>query len=396
MKSTHKLRVLVVLSASNKPEQDHISGILRYEAAHSDWDLFLHSGHAANSPLADISDWEPDGIIVNEYSLELGLRIQPCRHTKALVSILSPRQTSPFKGMRFASVNVDNRAIGETAAQFLIRKGFRNFGFIGAPFPRLWSDTRQASFVKTLSERGFSCDAYREAGQDTHAPTWGQEQKHLADWLSSLPKPCGIMAAYDQRAKHVLDVCRLNGISVPGSVGVISVDNEEFLCERTHPTLTSIVPDFESCGYRAAELLDSLMHGGRSRTAPQLFGVRGVVERFSTADFSGSVRIVELAREFLRKNYAADITFDDIAKSAGVSIRVLEQRFRHAAGRSPSDELRALRLEHVKELLTRTQTRISDIGELCGFKSDIYLKNVFKNETGMSMRDYRAAKRPDR
>ena len=50
MKSTHKLRVLVVLSASNKPEQDHISGILRYEATHSDCAFDQSFTDASNGP----------------------------------------------------------------------------------------------------------------------------------------------------------------------------------------------------------------------------------------------------------------------------------------------------------------------------------------------------------
>ena len=197
------------------------------------------------------------------------------------------------------------------------------------------------------------------------------------------------MTSYDQRAKHVLDTCRIHDIPVPGQIGILSVDNEEFLCKHTHPTLSSIAPDFESCGYRAAELLDNLLHGGQSRNTPELFSVKGIVERFSTADFSGSARTVEKAREFMRLNFASDISLEDTAKASGISVRVLEKRFQVACGVSPSEELRNIRIRHVTELLRDTETPIKEIGWLCGFKSEIHLKNLFKKHFDMTMREYR-------
>ena len=50
MKPTHKLRVLGILNARNKPEQDHISGILRYETTHSDCALDQSFTDASNGP----------------------------------------------------------------------------------------------------------------------------------------------------------------------------------------------------------------------------------------------------------------------------------------------------------------------------------------------------------
>ena len=389
LKDKNKHKVLVILNGNLKSDQDHISGILRYGDTHPEWDVFLMSDHPSNRIFSDVSEWNPDGIIVSDYAIELGLLPAPKQKTKAIVAVMSSRTDSPFPNFRFASVNLDNRQIGKTAAEFLLRKGFRNFAFIGTPHVRKWSDDRLAGFKEELSKSGYDCISLGISAWTKSPPGWKDEQERLAKWLLSLPKPCGIMASYDQRAKHILDMSRILNISIPGQIGVISVDNEEFLCEHTHPTLTSIVPDFISCGYRAAELLDTLMNGGKSPNAPEFFGVKGIVERFSTADFSGSARIVETAREFMRLNYSADISLNDIADAAGVSVRLLEKRFQAISEKSPSEELRDIRLNHVKNLLRKTHTPIKEISWLCGFKSEIHLKNLFRSKIGISMSKWR-------
>ena len=384
-----KFKILVILNGNMKPDQGHISGILRYEATHPELNFFIQSDHPSNRMFSAVSDWRPDGIIVSDYAIELGFNPLAYKSAKAVVAVMSPKTASPFTGMRFASVNLDNKSIGTEAARFLIRKGFRNFGFVGTPHVRKWSDDRLTGFKEELFRSGYPCIEYAMPDDMQNALGWGNEQKRMKQWLSSLPKPCGIMVSYDQRAKHILDTCRLHGISVPGHIGVISVDNEEFLCEHTRPTLTSIVPDFESCGYRSAELLDTLMQGKRANRYPELFGIKGIVERFSTSDFSGSARVVEMARDFMRMNFANDISLEDMAKASKVSVRVLQKRFQTACGRSPSEELRDIRLQHVTELLNRTETPIKEIGWLCGFKSEIHLKNLFKKHFDMTMREYR-------
>ena len=99
--------------------------------------------------------------------------------------------------------------------------------------------------------------------------------KELAEWLVSLPKPCGVWAAFDQRAKHVLDACRLAGLNVPSQIQVLGVDNETYVCEQTIPSLSSLMPDFENGGF--------------------------------LADVHGTTRRVAAAREFIRQHATSDI-----------------------------------------------------------------------------------------
>ena len=64
-------------------------------------------------------------------------------------------------------------------------------------------------------------------------------------------------------------------------------------------------------------------------------------------------------------------------------------RFRESMGRSILDEIMHVRLEKVETLLSRTDTAIGAIAGLCGFGSEVELRQIFRARTGMSLREWR-------
>jgi LacI family transcriptional regulator len=76
-----------------------------------------------------------------------------------------------------------------------------------------------------------------------------------------LPKPVALFPSHDVRGRQILDACLFAGIKIPYHVAVLSVDNDELICEATEPTMSSIVIDTESGSYAVAEMLDGLMRG---------------------------------------------------------------------------------------------------------------------------------------
>ena len=80
----------------------------------------------------------------------------------------------------------------------------------------------------------------------------------------------------------MLDACRRIGAAVPDQVAVLSVDNDEYLCGLSLPSLSSIDLNSEQTGYQAAALLDRMMEGKRpARHLPEI-APAGVVVRRST------------------------------------------------------------------------------------------------------------------
>lgn len=377
-------RVAVIMPPGNKPHQDRIRGILRYAATRPEWDLFLFGTHIDSAALDDLSGWHADGIITvpeffNTKTLKDALRARA-------YAIANGRNIHPPTGCEnFGAIVCDNFEVGRCAARFLLQKHHKNFAYIGMPRPQTWSEDRMTGFRDELARNGFSCAVFTSPVK--HG--WASEEKSLAKFLVSLPKPCGILAAVDSRAKHVLDVCRLIGIAVPEQISVLGVDNEEMTCEWTQPTLSSILPEFEESGFRLAKMLDSLMRGKTVRPRVQTYGITGIVERRSTLDLSGSARLVSQAREYIRTNAASDISVEDISKAAGCSARILQRHFRKTLDKTPVDELCERRLELVCEKLRQTDTPIDRIGEFCGFNSNSYLKAAFKRHFGCTMSDWR-------
>ena len=286
---------------------------------------------------------------------------------------------------------IDNGAIGKAAADLFLQRGLRHLAFVAdvsrSVFESRYHTERLEAFRKAAFAAGATCAAFLDV---TDAQTDNIAQ--LADFLSRLPLPCGVMAYNDSRAQTVIDACRMARLKIPDQIQIIGVDNEEEICENTFPTLTSILPDFEGSGYLAAQLLDRMLTTGMSH-APivRTYGVKAVVERASTQDLRGGGRLVTQACEFIRLHANAKIDVDAVAKALKVSRRTLELHFREIMNEGIGEVLRRQRLERVCRFLKETRRSISDISYDSGFASPTYLKGLFKKTYGMTMGEWRSS-----
>ena len=379
-------RVAILIPIDSKAGRDRVSGILRYLQSHPHLEAVIAGDHVANRRLSNMSGVKLDGLITTpEFLAQRNLMRSFAAST---IVIANGRNLVPPPGCnRFGAVVCDNEGAGRCGAEFFLKKNFTSFAFVGMAETQAWADERLKGFKETLEQKGFECAVYSPPPETG----WKAEKRSLRRFLMKLPKPCGLLAAFDSRARHVIDICAHSGIAVPQQVSVLGVDNDEMFCEWCRPTISSIQPEFEMSGYRLAELLDSLMQGVPRQPVILRYGVSGIVERLSTLDLTGSARIVTLAREYIRKNAKAPIKLSDIAAAAGCSPRILQRRFQEVTGNTPIEELRQRRLEHVCEMLANTTTPIDLVGGFCGFNSNSNLKAAFKAQYGMSLSAYRAS-----
>ncbi len=379
-------RVAIMIPIDSKAGRERVSGILRYFESHPHLEAVITGDHVANRRLADLTGVKFDGLITTPEYLAQTELIR--RISAPAIVIANGRNLDPPPGCRrFGAVVCDNEGIGRCGAEFFLKKNFTSFAFVGMPETQAWVDERLAGFNDTIVQNGFRCAIYHPPAETG----WKAEELTLKRFLLGLAKPCGLLAAIDSRAKHVIDICANIGIAVPQQISVLGVDNDEMFCEWGRPALSSIQPEFELSGYRLAELLDTLMHEPPKPPVILRYGVTGIVERLSTLDLTGSARIVTLAREYIRKNAKAPIKLTDIAAAAGCSPRILQRRFQEVLDKTPIDELRERRLEHVCEMLSKTTTPIDLVGGFCGFNSNSNLKAAFKARYGMSLSAYRAS-----
>jgi LacI family transcriptional regulator len=280
-----------------------------------------------------------------------------------------------------------NNSIGRMGAKALIGLGIKHFAYCGLAGLE-FSDNRSLGFNQTLKESGHSASIYISPRQSL-TESWYLEERRLARWLLSLPKPAGLMACNDDRARTLAEVCRLNGIPVPDEIAILGVDNDEQVCGSANPPLSSIALAAERGGYEAAALLDSMMCGRPLASKIVVVHPIRVVQRQSTDILAIENMAIVRALRFVRENSNRSLRVPDLATVAGLSRRGLQDRFKEFIGRTPMEEIHRCRVEQVARLLVETNLSVGEIASASGFDIDAHLARYFARQVGMTPSAYR-------
>ena len=393
-------RILFLGDFSYSSTKPIVSGAIRFLSEHPDVALHIHGAHPGDDDYEYGFDSKVDGVITCVGTYQRHIReLAKTKGIRRFAFVCSPCDMPALRS-RSISLVCDDAAIASAAASLLVRHGLKAFGYVGARLDARragWNAARREAFLQTLDALGFQAEVYKSPPKKTGAVA---ELAALAAWLRALPKPCGLFVAYDQRAMRVLNICRAEGIAVPEQIQIVSADNEEWICESTLPTLTSIEPDFEGAGYRAAEALLNMIDNAECRMqnaecmeaaggGTETFGVRRVVERMSTTDAHGSLSRAVRARDYIRTHTGEPLSVAAIAKKLCCSTRMLQKSYKAVYGTTVRDDIAEARLERAKRLLAETKTPVGEIPGLVGFESPLHFARFFKTRTGMSMRDWR-------
>ena len=388
-------RVGAFFNRKTKASREQVGGIFRFAGAHADWELHLFTRPDTPEDLNRIvRSFVPDGIITGHPNV---LTLFRRRLHRAIPGVLVDFASSE-KTKADARVFCDDHAIGAFAAKEFLHHGFTSFAFAGIEGGTNDSDAfnaiaRENGFVRALAKAGFRCATYRER---TPPNVWHySDTARLTSWLDSLTKPCALLTHSDLLAQSVLNACKKAGYAVPEQIAIVGIDNEESVCENSTPTLSSIEPDFAGGGFRAAEILDTLMrHGKGARVSHRAtYGVLRFVDRMSSQNVTGAHRRTARALEVIRAKALSGIGTADVAIATGVSPRMLEFTFRKTLGHTVRDEILRVRLNEAKRLLETTHIHIGDIAAHCGFRTPSALKAIFARRFGMSMREWRRSAR---
>ena len=320
--------------------------------------------------------WRPLGAIVNGYGGWGGP--SPDAFGRLPVVVLGLEGPPPPGAF---SVTHDSEGTGRLAARELLATGFRRFAYVPSVPPRPWSDARGRAFADTVRLHGLDVRAME--GASAEGAAW---QRALRSFLRGLPKPCGLFAANDAVATEVLAAARFLGIAVPNELAVLGVDNQEELCERAVPTLSSVEQDH----VRAGEFAVRALAGGSVGAAREwTYGDLGVVRRASTRPLATADACVARALALIRREACAGLRPARVAALFPCSRRMADLRFRKAVGRSIGEEIAAVRLEEARRLAATPGRPLKVVADLCGFSSPGSLRNFFRRETGASLTAWR-------
>jgi LacI family transcriptional regulator len=363
-----------------------ITGVLRYAIEHGcNWS-YITSPESLALSVQDLRGWKGDGIIA---ALNTPAEASCVNELKVpVVNISGTLDETPVP-----RVSLDNRLVGQLAAEHLIERGFREFAYYGLRNVA-YSSARESTFEARLQQAGFRCTSllmpptYR-----ANALQWHNQQHRLVKWLECLPTPIGLFAVTDYRAREVLDACRQIGLHVPQQVAVIGVDNEEVICVHVQPQLTSIARNNQQEGYHAATILDDLIRGKPIASAEEVIPPLGIVPRESTQTVAFKDTRLCQAIEFLNKNIEHPIGVDELASQVGVSRRWMEYAFRDALNESPYQYIRQWRLKLARDLLEKEPAaKIYQVARRTGFSSAKQLTTAFGQEFGVSPREFQRSK----
>ena len=369
----------VVVSPSNPYDRAVIDGVAQFSLERGQWAFPTVCGVPYLRPEL-VANWRGHGLI-GQFD---AATISACRARGIpCVMINTSRERQPVP-----SVIIDHKAVGRMAAEHLLSLGLRHFAVI-APRTSEHLFGRIDGFQRRMRIDGFiaqrvSMGVHLVKGEPTHL-----DVSDLRKHLGGLSGPTGIFTLHDYTARVVVETCLEMGLRVPDDVAVIGEGNWKYDCIMVRPTLTSIDIGAERIGYRAAELLNSLMAGRAWPRRPLLVPPKCVVARQTTDVLAIDDVEVREAVRFIRSHESEPIQVSDVLREVPICRRSLETRFRKSVGRSVHEEIRRSRIAWACRMLIETDMPVVRIARSGAYGGQDRFYVAFKREMKMTPLEYR-------
>jgi len=289
-----------------------------------------------------------------------------------------------------ATVAVDNDEVGAMAAEALMRRGLSRLLFV--TFNREGdSEIRFEGFRRTGEGGGARVERVYVPGVYVV-----EERRAVAEQVmegvgrfggdggGGGMGPVGVLAFNDYVGVAVMRVARENGLSVPGDLFVVGIDDDADECNAVRPTLSSMDLNYRQVGRRAGEMILDMLRARADGVAEEGFRylrVRpaGIVERESTRGVATTDPVLAEAMGFLRAHAMRVVTAEEVAEHVGRSRRWLDGSMKAAFGRTAAEEVMQLRLEHAARLLRDPAQDLGAVSAECGFKALSHFCRAFKS-----------------
>jgi len=364
MKKRHKKlpRVAILLDGPYSTNAEMLTGVLLFTKIRAPWATEIRMGRIGEKVTHDFDKNPVDGLVAaGRFSSVLRAAV------KRGIPAIAVDSLARLPGLAI-SLTCDNEAVARLAAAHLVSAGLSNFAFLPEPSGQPFSRARQEAFADAIAAHpGATLMTFRRGDS-------------LQSWLAGLPKPVGVFAADDIRARQVSDVAHAIGLKIPDEVAIIGVDNDRILCETASPALSSVWMRTQDAAFRCAELLHDIMTG--ERPAPhEPISVKysgEVVARQSTRFVETHDSLPMRCCELLEANLHTPLRIESLLPVLHVSRRTLETRFKAAIGRTIHEELTRMRIERAKTLLKDNSLSQARVAECCGFHDASHMNSAFR------------------
>jgi LacI family transcriptional regulator len=385
MKMPTAHRIALLFNGNKIYDRDIITGIATYlNTTRVSWDLFLEEDFRCR--LSGIEQWRGDGIIADFDDPAVCEALH--RSHVPVVAVGGSYADDADYPEQTAYVATDNFKLVKLAYDHLIEAGLTQFACFSLPQSPVnrWAQEREKAFTSLMTRDHLHGEIYR--GVSTSASAWDDAVDQQIAWLNSLPKPIGIIAVTDARARQLMQACMHAGIAVPEQVSLIGIDNDPLARILTRIPLSSVIQGTQEMGRTAAHLLHQMLNGVQLSDTRILVPPAGLNVQASTRHQPFQHPQVMQARHFIRQYACQGIKTEQVADYVGVSRSSLEAYFREELGRSVHDEILHFKLDAAKTMLTHTSQPATEIAVHCGFTTVQYMHTVFKRELGCTPRQF--------
>lgn len=184
----------------------------------------------------------------------------------------------------------------------------------------------------------------------------------------------------------------VNSTGVHADTYLIRFDQNSIECIILHKTTDKEAQTLSGYKQSLEENFSAILHLGITFTKQKTvssFGLLLEELREHTIKASDNPSIVERAFSYIQENYQKDISLDDIANYVSLSKIYFCTYYKKHTNESFITTLNRYRIEKAKELLCADDIKISALHEMVGYKSLRYFYKIFKEQTGLTPKEYR-------
>ena len=117
---------------------------------------------------------------------------------------------------------------------------------------------------------------------------------------------------------------------------------------------------------------------------------RAILEREGVDSRSHSHTAVDLAMDYINKNYGEQMTLDNVAKASFLSVNQLCRLFSEHCGTTVAKYITSKRITEAKKMLAAGKS-VTEVAMLCGFGDYSGFIRVFKKNVGVTPGKYRSS-----
>lgn len=377
------IKILVLIDSSTEFSRRFLTGLIRYSKEHGPWSFYRLPAYykmlyGEEGIIERIKEWEIDAVI-SQWEYE---EIDFLNKLDIPVFLQSYKEQTGL----FSKIAGDFKTVGAMAAQFFVKRRFRNFAFYGNK-NFFWSKARAEGYRIEVEKYGgnyfyFESDMLND-GQ------WSRDHIELDNWLVSLPKPVALLACDDNFALQVSEMCKINNINIPSDLSLMGVDNDELICNLSYPSISSIVTDDENGGYNTGKMFHRIIANKKNVPFNVIVDPIRIELRKSTEKYNISDEHILKILHYIEENVNEKILTDDLTLLVPLSRRNLEIKFKKIMGVPIHKFIMDSKIEYISSILLTTNKGLLDIAIESGFNDVRSIYRNFKKSTGYTPIDFR-------